>query len=88
MLPALADLDSDWVTQHFSSIFPQDETERLRRHAAWTAYCIFRHPYVPLLSLLDREYRHAINALEEQDEYWSSTSIGMHLTEHIVQLYY
>ena len=85
--PSLAELDRNWVSQHFDNIFPLDEKKRALRHAAWTAYCLYCNPYVPLLPLLEREYRHAIGELEERDLSQQAFSPYVRLPEHIMQLY-
>ncbi len=86
-IPSLAELDGNWASQHFDDTFPLGEQEHALRHAAWTAYCLFCNPYVPLLSLLEREYRHAIDELEESDLPRQAFSPYARLSEHIMQLY-
>ncbi|SRR6266487_753399 len=86
-LPSLAELDKNWVSQHFDNIFPLDEKKRALRHAAWTSYCLFCRPYLPLLPLLEREYRHAIGELEERDLSRQAFAPNVRLPEHIMQLY-
>ncbi len=85
--PSLAELDRNWASQHFDDIFPLGEQEHALRHAAWTAYCLFCNPYVPLLSLSEREYYHAIDELEENDLPRQAFSPYVRLPEHIMQLY-
>ncbi len=86
-IPSLAELDGNWARQHFDEIFPLGEQEHAFRHAAWAAYCLFCNPYVPLLSLLEREYRYAIDELKESDLPRQAFSPDARLPEHIMQLY-
>ena len=63
-LPRLVQLDSPWVAQRLDRIFPRGEGARPYRQAAWDAYCVFWLPGTALSTLLDREYRAAIEELE------------------------
>jgi len=85
--PSLAELDKNWASRHFDDIFPIDEQRYALRHAAWTAYCLFCNPYVPLFSLLEREYRNAIDKLKGSDPQQDRFSSHARLIEHIMLLY-
>jgi hypothetical protein len=63
-IPILHQLAPVWVIQQLSYIFPTDEGTYLYRQAAWDAYCIHWLPGTAIFTLLEGEYRYAINRLE------------------------
>jgi hypothetical protein len=62
-LPWLITLDSRWVDQSLTKVFPAEENLRTLRDAAWDTYIIYNEPYNNIFQVLHEEYRHAINRI-------------------------
>ena len=63
-IPRLHLLNPAWVAWQLGRIFPTDEDARPYRQAAWDVYCVFWLPGTALFTLLEGEYRYAIDELE------------------------
>ena len=61
--PWLHFLDREWATANVPRIFPRDESLRDLRNAAWNTYIVSCQPYDEVFSLLEEEYRQAINRI-------------------------
>lgn len=62
-LPQLYLLDAVWIASHLPQIFPDDESGRAVRDAAWEAYVCFCDPDDNLLPVLAGEYEKALRRL-------------------------
>jgi hypothetical protein len=61
--PWLNLLDSDWAERGTSRIFPQAESTKPLRDAAWVAYISFCKPYNDVLPVLRDEYARAVERI-------------------------
>lgn len=83
-LPSLTFLDSSWVRERLSEIFPDDPQYAYLRDAAWDTYVIFGEPYNDLFKTIRNEYRKAVDRLGDSSSPIakpenSSTRLGYHL---------
>ena len=61
--PQLVWLDSVWATEHASTIFSREQTNRHLRDAAWETYVIFSPPYNNVFAILREEYMRAFELI-------------------------
>jgi hypothetical protein len=64
-VPWLITIDSVWVNQHLTDIFPVDERLRNLRNAAWETYIVYNGPYNNIFEVLRDEYGHAVERIGE-----------------------
>lgn len=88
-LPWLILLDRAWTTDNLSRIFPDDESQRALRDAAWEAYIVFCQPYDDVFEVLKGEYARAVERIGTfTDERRHLGDPDEHLAEHLMVFYW
>jgi len=88
-LPWLALLDRGWTTGNRSRIFPDDESQRDLKDAAWEAYIVFCQPYNDTFDAMKDEYARAveqIGTVAADRRYHGDPD--QHLAEHLMVFYW
>jgi len=86
--PWLNLMDSDWAEMNRPRIFPQQESTKPLRDAAWVSYVSFCRPYKDVLHVLRDEYARAverIGAVSTEIPSWESAD--EHLASHLMTFY-
>ncbi len=88
-LPWLILLDRAWTTDNLSRIFPDDESQRALRDAAWEAYIVFCQPYDDVFEVLKGDYARAVERIGTfTDERRHLGDPDEHLAEHLMVFYW
>lgn len=88
-LPWLVLLDRRWATANLGRIFPDDDSQKDLRDAAWEAYIVFCQPYDDAFDVLKGEYARAIEriglAIADRRHHGDPDE---HLAEHLMVFYW
>jgi hypothetical protein len=86
--PFLFEIDLAWVKKQLSLIFPPDGPQKQYRDVAWSTYVSFNRPHPKVFAILEKEYRRAIDNLEEpKGTEHDLEDPDESLTQHLVTLY-
>lgn len=86
-LTTLISLDKTWVQEHLDQIFPKPPEFAQLREAAWAAYVIHSTPDGSVFSMIDHEYRAAIQRVPYASNYSKRKRVEVELGKHLVTLY-
>lgn len=86
-LTTLISLDKTWVQEHLDQIFPKPPEFAQLREAAWAAYIIHSTPDGSVFSMIDQEYRAAIQRVPYASNYSKRKRVEVELGKHLVTLY-
>jgi hypothetical protein len=87
-LTPLTRTDPHWITSHRSQLFPDAPEDQPRRSALWDAFTQWSEPHPEALTVLEPEYRAAIDRTLGPREGHRHEEPEDRLAEHIVSLYW
>ncbi len=87
--PVLTWLDAEWAARRVRSIFPDGESIKHLRNAAWEAYMAFNCVYDNVFALLRVDYGHAIDDIgTEAGPGRHLVNVDERLAEHLIAEYW
>ena len=86
-LTILMSLDKTWIQEHLDKIFPKSPKHAQLREAAWSAYITHSTPDGSVFSVMDHEYRVAIQRVPHTSSYYKHRRVDVELGKHLVTLY-
>jgi hypothetical protein len=86
--PMLVALDNHWTIENAASVFPDNESLRELRSAAWNTYLAYCEPYDDVFDILQDEYGRAVDRVATQTaEATHLADLSPRLAEHLIVFY-
>jgi hypothetical protein len=88
-IPQLQFLSSNWLEEHLTAIFPEDEEKYAYWRAAWDAYIFASNVYRDVIKLLVPQYQRGLRLLSQPqvEQKYLGGSPNEHLAQHIMFAY-